>query len=191
MKTLRPRLISILVLLLPALGFSGAPKPQWMLEKSTITYTVTHPLHVVDGKSSSALGKGVCYAQHCEFLVAVRVDSFNSGDENRDLHMLEVTRAGVNPMIQVKAKTPEISSAKKPKSVMADLEVTFAGKTVEYPKVRLDVVEWKSEEAHITGSFSLSLKAFDIKAPSLLTMPVKDEVPIKLDMVWKRTVSTK
>ena len=181
----------LVALLAPTTALSGAEKAPWTLEKSQITYTVTHPLHVVHGKSSSAMGKGVCYGDHCDFLVGVRVDSFNSGDQNRDLHMLEVTRAGLNPIIQVRAKTPAIRPDRKPKTVVADIEVDFAGKKVRFPKVPLDIPEWKDGEAHLIGGFTLSLKAFDITAPSLLTMPVQDAVPVKLDMFWKPTASVK
>lgn len=187
----KPYFACLMVLLMPTMAFSGAEKASWALEKSEITYTVTHPLHVVHGKSSSAMGKGVCYGEHCDFLVGVRVDSFDSGDQNRDLHMLEVTRAGLNPIIQVRAKTPPIRPDLKPKSVMADLEVDFAGKKVEFPKVRLDIPEWKDGEAHLTGGVTLSLKAFDITAPSLLTMPVQDAVPVNLNMFWRPSASRK
>lgn len=177
--------------LVPVAVFAGGSKGQWVLEKAEIDYTVTHPLHVVHGKSFSAKGKGVCYGRHCDFLVAVPVKSFDSGDENRDLHMQEVTRAGLYPLVEVKAQTPEIKPGKNPKTIMADLEVGFAGQKVEYRKVPLSVLEWKSDEARISGEFTLSLKAFGITPPSLLTVPVKDEVPVKLDMTWEWTASSK
>lgn len=179
----------LMALLAPYTSLAGPEKAVWTLEKSEISYTVTHPLHIVHGKSSSAMGKGVCYGDHCDFLVGVRVDSFDSGDQNRDLHMLEVTRAGLNPIIQVRVKTPAIRPDQKPKLVVADLEVGFAGKKVEFPKVQLDIPEWNGGEAHLTGGVTLSLKAFDITAPSLLTMPVQDAVPVKLDMFWKPAAS--
>jgi hypothetical protein len=33
---------------------------QWVLEQSTPTYHVSHPLHEVNGVSHAARGKGVC-----------------------------------------------------------------------------------------------------------------------------------
>ena len=32
----------------------------WVLESSTLTYHISHPLHQVDGVSHDARGKGVC-----------------------------------------------------------------------------------------------------------------------------------
>ena len=66
-------------------------------EQSTLTYHVSHPLHQIDGVSHAARGKGVCHAGQCDFLIAVPVKSFDSGDSNRDLHMLQVTRGAQFP----------------------------------------------------------------------------------------------
>ena len=70
---------------------------QWVLEQSTLTYHVSHPLHEVNGVSHAARGKGVCHGGQCDFLIAVAVKSFDSGDSNRDLHMLQVMRAASFP----------------------------------------------------------------------------------------------
>jgi hypothetical protein len=57
---------------------SGPPRPalaqadrQWILEQSTLTYHVSHPLHQTDGVSHAARGKGVCHAGQCDLLIAV------------------------------------------------------------------------------------------------------------------------
>jgi len=55
-----------------------------VLEQSTLTYHVSHPLHQVDGVSHAPRGKGVCKDGQCDFLIAVPVKSFDSGDSNRD-----------------------------------------------------------------------------------------------------------
>jgi hypothetical protein len=41
---------------------------QWILQQSTLTYHVSHPLHQTEGVSHAAKGKGVCHAGQCEFL---------------------------------------------------------------------------------------------------------------------------
>src|SRR5450830_1768996 len=80
---------------------------QWVLEQSTITYHVSHPMHHVDGVSHAARGKGVCHAGQCDFLIAVPVKSFDSGDSNRDLHTLQVARGGTFPMVSLRTQLPE------------------------------------------------------------------------------------
>src|ERR1700737_101423 len=106
---------------------------QWVLEQSTLTYHVSHPLHESEGVSHAARGKGVCHAGQCDFLIAAPVKSFDSGDSNRDLHMVQVTRGGQFPIITVRTRLPE--SAAGTATIHADLEVEFAGQTVAYKQV--------------------------------------------------------
>lgn len=182
---MKKHLMLIALFLLPALGFPMDAKAKWKLEKSEITYKVTHPFHVVHGTSLSARGEGLCYSDGiCKFLIAVPVKSFDSGDRNRDLHMQEVTRAGLNPLIKVKVGIARMKAGKAPQSLAADVKIEFAGKKASYAGVKLDVLDWRSGRAHITGTVPLALKDFDIKPPALLTLPVKDQVPVKLDMWW-------
>src|ERR1700684_1965157 len=116
------------ILLLPPLKPALAQADrQWVLEQSTLTYHVSHPLHQTDGVSQAARGKGVCHAGQCDFLIAVPVKSFDSGDSNRDLHMLQVTRGGQFPMVTVRTRLPQ--SASTAATVNADLEIQFAGQT--------------------------------------------------------------
>jgi hypothetical protein len=91
----RTVLIALLLLASPTLAQSDS---DWVLEQSTFTYHVSHPLHQVEGVSHAARGKGVCHAGRCDFLIAVPVKSFDSGDSNRDLHMFQVVRGGQFPM---------------------------------------------------------------------------------------------
>ena len=88
---LMPKRFAFLLATIPTLA---AADTQWVLDQSTLTYHVSHPLHNTDGVSHMAKGKGVCHAGQCDFLIAVSVKSFDSGDSNRDLHMLQVTRGG-------------------------------------------------------------------------------------------------
>jgi hypothetical protein len=66
----RKMLIAVLLLGCPTFAQTDS---QWVLEQSTLTYHVSHPLHQVDGVSHAAKGKGVCHAGQCDFLIAVPV----------------------------------------------------------------------------------------------------------------------
>src|ERR1700740_390853 len=109
---------------------------QWVLSQSTLTYHVSHPLHQVEGVSHAARGKGVCHAGECDFLIAVPVKSFDSGDTNRDLHMVQVTRGGEFPVITVRTRRPENPAAAG--AIRADLQIEFAGQTVTYRQIALE-----------------------------------------------------
>ena len=144
-------------------------------------YHVSHPLHQTDGVSHSARGKGTCHAGECDFLIAVPVKSFDSGDSTRDLHMLQVTRGAEFPMVIVRTRLPE--SAATSATINADLEIQFAGQSAQYKQVPFKL-ETQGVETHITGTIPATLADFKIDPPSLLTMPVKNEIPVRVDMTW-------
>ena len=128
---------------------------------------MSHPLHQVDGVSHAARGKGVCHAGQCDFLIAVPVKSFDSGDSNRDLHMLQVTRGGQFPMVTVRTRLPEDASASA--TIHADLEVQFAGQTAKYKQVPFQQVT-QGNETRISGTIPATLSDFKIDPPSLLAI---------------------
>jgi hypothetical protein len=174
-------LITLLLLGLPIFAQTDG---QWVLEQSTLTYHVTHPLHQVDGASHAARGKGVCHAGQCDFLIAMPVKSFDSGDSNRDLHMLQVTRGGQFPMVTVRTRLPEDASASAT-TIHADLEVQFAGQTAKYKQVPFQQVT-QGNETRISGTIPATLSDFKIDPPSLLAIPVKNEIPVRVEMTWQR-----
>ena len=169
--------LSLLALAVPAVADS-----QWVLEQSTLTYHVSHPLHQTDGVSHATRGKGTCHAGQCDFLIAVPVKSFDSGDSNRDLHMIQVTRGAEFPMVTLRTHLPE--SAANSATIHADLEIQFAGQMVHYQQVTFQLTK-KGNETHLTGTIPATLTDFKIEPPTLLTMPVKNEIPIRVEMTWK------
>jgi hypothetical protein len=178
----RYRLV-FLLLTLPALAQSNQSQPDraWILDQSTLTYHMSHPMHEVDGVSHAAKGKGVCHAGQCNFLLAVPVKSFDSGDSNRDLHMLQVTRGAQFPIVTVRLSLPETSLASA--TLDCDLEVQFAGNTAHYSHVPFtQVIEGTAH--HIKGTVPSTLTDFKIDPPSFLTVPIKNEIPVRVDMVW-------
>jgi hypothetical protein len=174
-------LIWLLLLALPRLA--SAADSQWVLQQSTLSYHVSHPLHQTDGVSHAARGKGVCHEGQCDFLIAVAVKSFDSGDSNRDLHMLQVTRGAQFPMVMVRTRLPEASTTAG--DIRADLEIQFAGQTVQYKQVPFQLVR-QGNESRISGTIPAKLSDFKIEPPSLLTMAVKNEIPVKVEMSWKQ-----
>jgi YceI-like protein len=176
----RKRLL-FLALLIP-FQLAGADT-QWVLEQSTLSYHVSHPLHQIDGISHAARGKGVCHAGQCDFLIAVPVKSFDSGDSNRDVHMLQVTRGAEYPMVVVRTQVP--ADALSGTTIHADLEVQFSGQTAHYRQLsfRLTI---KGDQAQLAGTIPATLSDFKIDPPTLLTIPVKNEMPIKVEMTWHK-----
>jgi hypothetical protein len=171
----------LIVFLFAAFPTFGADS-QWVLQQNTLTYHVSHPLHQSEGVSHAAKGKGVCHAGQCDFLIAVPVKSFDSGDSNRDLHMIQVTRGAEFPLVTVRTRLPESDATAS--TINADLEIQFAGQTAQYKQVPLKL-DKQGNEIHITGTIPATLTDFKIDPPSLLTMPVKNDIPIRVDMTWR------
>ena len=172
----------LLALLLVTIPRLAAADSQWILEESTLTYHVSHPLKQTEGVSHAAKGKGVCHAGQCDFLIAVPVKSFDSGDSNRDLHMLQVVRGGQFPLITVRTHLPEEASSMA--TILADLEVQFAGQTMQYKQISLQHVT-KGNDTLITGTIPLTLSDFKIDPPTLLALPVKNDIPVRVEMKWR------
>lgn len=174
-------LIAILLLALAPLVQADSTTT-WILEKSTLTYHVSHPLHQVAGISHAAHGKGVCQDGECNFLMAVPVKSFASGDSNRDLHMLQSVRGGQFPMVIVQTEVPEAEI--RSGQIEANLEVQFAGQTTHFKNVPFQLVE-HGDQITLTGTIPATLTDFKIPAPELLFVPIKNDIPVDADMTWQ------
>ncbi len=169
-----------LLVVLPPLARADS---QWTLEQSTLTWHASHPLHQSEGVSHAARGKGVCQAGQCDFLIAVPVKSFDSGDSNRDLHMLQVTRGAQFPMVIVRTRLSE--EALSSTTIHADLEIQFAGQTVQYKQVPFQL-SMQGNEARLSGTIPATLSDFKIDPPSLLMIPIKNEIPVRVEMTWQK-----
>ncbi|MGA8232223.1 MAG: YceI family protein [Candidatus Acidiferrales bacterium] len=180
---MKKKINTLVALFLFALPVIAQRDSQWVLKESVLTYHVTHPLHQLDGVSHAARGKGVCHAGQCDFLIAVPVKSFDSGDSNRDLHMLQVVRGGQFPMVTVRTHLPENASASA--TIHADLEIQFAGQVAKYREVPFEDVN-QGDETRISGTIPVTLSDFKIDPPSLLAMPIKNEIPVRVEMTWQR-----
>ena len=179
---------AVLLLALPAFApicaQAGPSQPDqtWLLDQSTLSYHMSHPMHEVDGVSHAARGKGVCHAGQCDFLVAAPVKSFDSGDSNRDLHMIQTTRGAEFPIVQVRFRLAQ-ANLNSP-TLDCDLEVQFAGNTAHYSHV-LFHQSIEGTAHHITGTVPATLTDFKIDAPTFLTIPIKNDIPVRVDMVWR------
>lgn len=170
--------------LLLALFVSFSVKAQtYVLTQSKMTYRGTHTLKTFEGTSTQGKGKGQCGEESCEFLVAVPVKSFDSGNSNRDLHMLETMKGAAHPMIVARLEFPKSELTKK--ELMLNVEMEIAGVK---KKISLNGIQ-KSESGNgfsvdLTVPFKLS--DFGLERPSLLTLKMDDLVPVKIQAQWAK-----
>jgi hypothetical protein len=170
----------ILTTLLAGFTAFGAPSLQgsWILSESTMTYHVTHLLRKTEGTSHSAKGKGQCEKNgNCEFLIGVPVKTFESGNSNRDLHMLEVVKGAAYPMIVAHIKTHNNA---------ATVDVEFAGVKQKLEIQDIQIVAQKEKSLHARFEIPLHLSEFKIERPSLVTVPIEDNVPVSIDAIWTK-----
>ena len=69
--------------------------------------------------------------------------------------------------------------------VHADLEVEFAGQTAHYQDLVFQLSR-QGNEKRLTGTIPVKLNDFKIDPPSLLTVPIKNDIPVKVDVTWKQ-----
>ena len=97
--------------------------------------------------------------------------------------MLESTRGAQFPMVVVRTSFPETATAAS--TIEADLEIELAGQTAHYPHVVFQRVS-EGNVVRITGTIPATCSDFKIDRPSFLTVPIKNEIPVKVEMTWHK-----
>jgi hypothetical protein len=85
-------------------------------------------------------------------------------------------------LMTVRTQIPEAALVSG--TVRLDLEVDFAGHTANYKQVQFNLA-LQGGEAKISGVIPTTLADFRIEPPSLLTVPIKNEIPVKVEMTWR------
>ena len=86
-------------------------------------------------------------------------------------------------MVTVRTHLPE--SAAQETTIRADLDIEFAGQSVHYKDVPFEVAT-QGKEKKLTGTIPAKVSDFKIEPPTLLTMPIKNDIPVKIDMSWRQ-----
>jgi polyisoprenoid-binding protein YceI len=177
-------------LALLALLVAGADPQALTLDPaaSAVRFRVNHKLHTVNGVSRAAEGKAMLDADGTvRTMVRIPVQSFDSGDSNRDSHMLETLHAGKFPYVIFKGvgKVPQADPG-KPAQVVLRGELDFHGvkRQVEVP---VTVEFGKDGSARVQGKLEVSLEAHQVERPSLLTIKVDDACGIAFDLKLGRS----
>jgi polyisoprenoid-binding protein YceI len=177
---------------LAALALALAAGPQVLTldgAASAVRFHVNHKLHTVDGVSRAAEGKAVLEPDGAvKTMVRIPVQTFDTGDSNRDSHMLETLEPGKFPHVVFKGvgKLEGAATPGKPVAVTLRGELDFHGvkRPVEVPVT----VEFAADgSARVKGRFTVSLDAHRVERPSLLMVKLDDECAIALDLKLGRT----
>ena len=149
---------------------------------STLTYSMKHPMHNWEGVSREVNCAAV-YDDEARKLesvaVSARVASFNSRNENRDSHALEVLEA---------LKYPNVTFVSQSVQPNADGSLTVAGRLTFHNVTRPVTVQATRKEAAgkmtVEGNFDVNLSDYKIERPSLMMMPVDDKMNLKFVIVF-------
>lgn len=143
------------------------------LKSGSAQYKVSYLTKNVVAKSGQVKGKVVC-EKECEFLLAIPVKSFDSGDSNRDLNMQSTVKVGTYPVVTAKGKFKTEMWGMKDFDI--NTTVNFHGVDRNYPV--------KISENGKKASITIDLDNHQIERPSLFTVKIDKEVPIDFELEW-------
>ena len=168
-------LVAILLLLAPA----AARAENWA-GQGPVEYVLIHKFHKVVGKCPSAEGRAVDDAKGLKVMARAKVACFDSGNANRDTNAMETVDAAHHPLVVVRgvadgAKLPAPGSqAKLPIEAQVELKGVEKPQTIELTLDRRD-----ERTVDVSFDFPVSLTAHGVKRPSLLFVPVDDQIRIR------------
>lgn len=153
-------------------------------EGSEVRYLVEHPLHDVIGIAREVTGGfsfDLTQPSNLQGLlgqtIRVRWDRFDSGNRNRDAHVLQAVRAPLYPEVTFRVTSLEGFSAEGGKgraTVIGILSLNGHSRSITVP------VEFEAgDPATVTGRFTIRMTEFGIDPPSLLFLKAKDSVLIE------------
>ncbi|MGA0556325.1 YceI family protein [Larkinella sp. VNQ87] len=153
--------------------------------KSTITYAMSHPMHSFEGVSRDVACVIVLDdANKIESVAAAtKVSSFDSDNTNRDSHALEKLEALKYPKVTFTSN--EIDQEGNKLTVKGNLTFHGVTKPVVIQATRQD----DGGQLTIKGDFQIRLSDYKVEKPSLMMVPVDEEVKLRMLMVFKSTES--
>ncbi len=149
---------------------------------STVTYAAKHPLHKWEGVSHDVNG-AVIYNDETKqpesVAIAIKVASFDSDNNNRDSHAIEVLEGIKYPTVTFVSSTIDVD---KDGVLMAKGTLTFHGvaKPVTLQATRKD----SGGKMALTGEFPISMTTYKIERPSLMGIKTEDEMTLRFNVAF-------
>ena len=159
--------------------------PNFQVDKteSTISYVGSHPFHEWQGLSSQIDIETDCQENSvdCNATLSVPLVSFISGNDNRDSNMLFYVDGFSLPVVKISFSHIDISNLLSiEESAHIAGEIDFHGYKI-IQEIPLFIASDKNTIS-IQSNFSIQLNSFDVKRPSLLMIPIKNEIQINVNI---------
>jgi polyisoprenoid-binding protein YceI len=157
--------------------------------ESSVVYHLVHKLHKIDGTSKKLEGKAMLLPDgRAQVMVRVPVESFDSGNVNRDAHMKEAVEAAKFPTVELKALADGVTI---PTTFPSTIKKTFKVQIVFHGEkglldVPVDITFESANKARANASFKISLDAYKVERPSLMFVKVDDDLAFDAKLVFKR-----
>jgi polyisoprenoid-binding protein YceI len=187
METLVPRLVFLILLLLPA----GASAMDVAASASDVTFHISHPAKqydavLLDGGSTATGTFDPAEIANTRAKVSIRVDKFNSDNVRRDSHMMETMEGLIFPTIEWTVTSLDGPTGPiKPGAYegKASGPLTLHGVTLSL-LVPVTINVASDGTITVDSRFVISLEEYGIERPTLVFVPIEDEVPIEVKMVF-------
>ncbi|MCA0269981.1 MAG: YceI family protein [Bacteroidetes bacterium] len=179
----RTLLLSVL-LLAPVAAHAQRMTGTMDSRRSTLAYAAHHPTHDWRATSRSVTGTVAfdpATPSGASVTMRVPVESFDSGNDSRDDHMIDAVKGDDFPTIVfTSSRVVPTAWTRSADGWSGVWQVTggmqFAGRTVEMTlPVRVAV---RGTSFSATSQFPISITAFGIRPPSLLGLAMRDNVEI-------------
>ncbi len=162
-----------------------------MASTAEVTFEISHPAKQYEGHLSAG-GAEVTAHFDSEDIgktgvdVRIQVGQLNSDNTRRDSHMIEVLEGLIFPTITWKTESLSgVSGPLKPGTYEARASgpLELHGKKLD---LSIPVVMKVGEDGtvEVTSEFSVQLEEYDIERPTLVFVPIENDVPIKVRMVF-------
>ena len=149
---------------------------------STVTYSAKHPLHKWDGVSKD-VNAAMIYNDETKqpetVAVSIKVASFDSDNNNRDSHAIEVLDGLKYP--NVTFVSSDIKAGENG-TLTAKGTLTFHG--VAKPATLQATRKDAGGKLTITGEFPVSMTDHNIERPSLMGLKTEDAMTLRFNVVF-------
>ena len=156
--------------------------------QSKAQYHLVHKMHEVVGVSKKLEGKARLADGKAQVMVRIPVQSFDSGNVNRDEHMKETVEAAKYPYVELKALGEGIAPpAAFPATVETKWKAQLSFHGVQQMLELPVTLTWESAtRVRAKTKFNISLDGYKVERPSLMFVKVDDALEISAELLLQR-----